>query len=99
MTTAQTRQNTPVPQSNSQGSDAGDASTRILTPLRAIKLKCTDCCCGSAKEACLCPAEFCTLWPFRRGKNPYRAKRTMSAEQRQAACERLAAVRRRAGAA
>ena len=44
-----------------------------LTPGRAIRAKCLDCCCGQVKEVRLCPSETCALWPYRRGKNPARA--------------------------
>lgn len=44
-----------------------------ITPLKAIRLKCLECSCGSAHEAKLCPAENCPLHPFRLGKNPNRA--------------------------
>lgn len=43
------------------------------TPLKAIRLKCLDCCCGSAHEVKLCTVEKCSLFPFRLGKNPNRA--------------------------
>ncbi len=43
------------------------------TPLRAIRAKCLDCCCGFANEVKLCTAEKCPLHPFRFGKNPNRA--------------------------
>lgn len=43
-----------------------------VTPLKAIRLKCLDCCCGSPKEVKQCPAEKCQLHPFRLGKNPRR---------------------------
>lgn len=43
------------------------------TPLKAIRLKCLDCCCGSAHEVKLCPASSCPLYTFRLGKNPNRA--------------------------
>lgn len=41
-----------------------------LTPIRAIRKKCLDCCCGSVKEVRLCPVEACTLHPYRLGKRP-----------------------------
>jgi len=41
-----------------------------LTPLKAIRLKCLDCCGGSRKEVRLCPAKDCPLWPYRFGKMP-----------------------------
>ena len=43
-----------------------------LTPLKAIRAYCLDCCLESAKEVKLCPAEGCPLHPFRMGHNPNR---------------------------
>lgn len=43
-----------------------------VSPLRALRLKCLDCCNGSAKEVRLCTAVDCPSWPFRMGKNPWR---------------------------
>ena len=62
-------------------------------PVKAIREKCLDCCCGQVNEVKLCTVERCALWPFRFGKNPYRQKREMSDEQRQAAVERLRRAR------
>ena len=42
----------------------------IRTPLRAIRAKCVDCCCGQLLEVRLCPSENCPLWPYRMGKRP-----------------------------
>jgi len=47
-----------------------DEMGKRLTPLRAIRLKCLDCCAGQRKEVRLCPAQDCPLWPFRFGKLP-----------------------------
>lgn len=44
-----------------------------MSPLKAIREKCLDCCCGSASEVKLCPSKGCALWPFRSGHNPNRA--------------------------
>lgn len=44
-----------------------------VSPLRALRLKCLDCCNGSAREVRLCTAVDCPSWPFRMGKNPWRA--------------------------
>ena len=41
-----------------------------VTPIKAIRLKCLDCVCGSPQEVELCPCEDCPLWAFRFGKNP-----------------------------
>lgn len=41
-----------------------------MTPIKAIRAKCLDCCCGQAKEVRLCPIEKCPLYPYRFGKRP-----------------------------
>ena len=38
--------------------------------LKAIRLKCIDCCCGQLAEVRLCPCNNCPLWPYRMGKRP-----------------------------
>lgn len=43
---------------------------KILTPVKAIRAKCLDCCCGQVVEVRLCPVEKCSLWPYRMGKRP-----------------------------
>ena len=53
---------------------------KTLSPLKAIRAKCLDCCCGSAFEVSGCTAgpqpnaEYppCPLFPFRSGHNPNR---------------------------
>ena len=40
-----------------------------LTPLKAVRAHCLDCCEGSAKEVRLCPATGCDSHPIRSGKN------------------------------
>ena len=57
------------------------------TPLRAIRAKCLDCCADSPGEVRRCSLADCPLHPFRFGRSP--KKRSLSAEQRQAAAERL----------
>jgi hypothetical protein len=44
-----------------------------MSPMKAIRAKCLDCCAGSANEVRLCVAMTCPSWPFRTGKNPWRA--------------------------
>ncbi len=46
----------------------------IRNPVKAIRAKCLDCCCGQKAEVADCPAQDCPLWPFRFGTNPYRSK-------------------------
>lgn len=65
---------------------------KITSPIKAIKAKCLDCCCGDKSEVRACPATNCPLWDFRLGKNPNR-KRTLTDEQREAARLRLAKAR------
>ena len=45
---------------------------RKLTPLKAIRAKCIDCCNNNPKEATLCSGTDCPLHPYRLGKNPNR---------------------------
>jgi hypothetical protein len=43
------------------------------SPLQALREHCLDCCAGSAHEVRLCVSVGCPAWPFRLGRNPYRA--------------------------
>jgi hypothetical protein len=62
---------------------------RAQNPLKAIREKCLDCCCGSASEIRKCVATDCALWPFRMAANPFRKRRTLSAEQKHKLLKRL----------
>ena len=64
-------------------------------PVKAIREFCLDCCGDSPSFVKECTAVNCALYPFRFGKNPYRAKREMTDEQREAAKQRLAEARER----
>ena len=46
-----------------------------LTPIKAIRAKCLDCMGGSSKEVRLCNIPECSLFPYRLGKNPARARK------------------------
>lgn len=72
-----------------------DIGHERLSPLKAIREKCIDCCAGSAYEVRRCTAVKCANWPFRMGKNPWRDKRRLTDEQRAAVAERLRAGRER----
>lgn len=65
-----------------------------ISPLKAIRLKCLDCSCGSSNEVKLCPASKCPLYPFREGRNPNIGKRELTEEQKEAARNRMAQVNR-----
>ena len=56
-----------------------------VSPLRALRLKCLDCCNGSAQEVRLCTAVDCPSWPFWMGKNPWRAPLGDAEQARRAA--------------
>jgi hypothetical protein len=43
------------------------------TPIKAMRAKCLDCCCGSTKEVRLCPVIECALYPYRFGRRPTKA--------------------------
>lgn len=42
----------------------------MLTPIKAIRAKCLDCCCESRLEVRLCTIEDCALFPYRMGHRP-----------------------------
>ena len=49
--------------------------TKRKPPLKAIRAKCLDCCCGSVKSVRYCPCDgthstWCPLWPYRFGMRP-----------------------------
>lgn len=56
-----------------------------MTPLKAIREKCLDCCCGASAEVKLCPVTGCALWQYRFGHNPNVA---LSDEERERRSER-----------
>ena len=37
-----------------------------MTPVKAIKAKCLDCCCGDRGEVKECPVKDCPLWQYRK---------------------------------
>ncbi len=41
------------------------------SPMKAIREKCLDCCCGQISEVRACESVKCSLWPFRAGQHPY----------------------------
>lgn len=64
-----------------------------ISPMKAIRLKCLDCCCNSPYEVKLCPSVDCPIYPFRLGKNPYRTPRVLSDEQKAKLIKTLATNR------
>lgn len=66
---------------------------KARNPVKAIRAKCLDCCCGQKKEVTLCSKSCCPLHPFRFGKNPFRTKREYTDEQKAAMAARMRAIR------
>lgn len=57
----------------------GNAKLLSVTPVKAIRAKCLDCCCGSINEVKACPkdgihSDYCPLWRYRLGKRPKRVE-------------------------
>ena len=50
------------------------ANSRGKSPIKAIRAKCIDCCCGQKAEVRKCVSTDCALWPFRMGVNPFHGK-------------------------
>lgn len=40
------------------------------TPIKAIRKKCLNCCCGSNKEVRECTVIKCAIYPYRFGRRP-----------------------------
>ena len=67
------------------------AGHKPMSPLKALRTRCIDCCAGSAKEVRLCTAVSCPAWPFRLGSSPWRPPASEAQrEARQQAGARLA---------
>ena len=49
-----------------------------ITPLRAIRNKCLDCCVGQLNEIKACPSVNCPLWKFRLGIHPFTKKNALN---------------------
>lgn len=61
-----------------------------LTPIKAIRAKCLDCCAGQNNEVKLCPVEKCPLYPYRFGHRPKESNYTTNdsfSEKGTATCE------------
>lgn len=56
--------------------------------LKVIRERCLDCCVYQPSEVRLCQSKDCSLWPYRMGNNPFRARK-MTDDQKQAATQRL----------
>ena len=43
---------------------------KVLTPIKSIRQKCLDCCCGQKQEVKLCTLKDCPLYAYRLGRRP-----------------------------
>jgi hypothetical protein len=96
------REPSPFPADEGEliGKDPRKVSPEILAlyhteknPLKALRARCLDCCCGQPSEVRKCTAVNCPSWPFRMGVNPFREKPVLTHAQKQARAERLAKAR------
>ena len=71
-----------------ENNETEDGNSKTMTPMKAIRAKCLDCCGGQYSEVKLCLCINCPLYDFRLGKNPNRKPRNLSDEQREALRER-----------
>ncbi len=53
-----------------------------ISPSKAIRKKCLDCCAGDTREVLECEVIKCPIWPFRFGGNPWSSK-NMSEEHKE----------------
>lgn len=53
-----------------------------LTPIKAIRAKCLDCCCQQPGDVRKCRIETCALWPYRMGRRPTAAPGPVSQKNR-----------------
>lgn len=70
---------------------------RSNNPIKRIREYCIQCVADQPKEVELCPITDCPLYDFRFGKNPFRTKRTVSEEQKEAFRSRMENARKNKG--
>ena len=85
------------PEDTEENEEESEEGTGAISPLKAIRKNCIQCI-GSIREIPKCTAsKSCPLYPFRMGKNPFRQKRVLSEEQREASRLRLQHARENKG--
>jgi hypothetical protein len=58
-------------------------------PVKAIRARCEDCCCGDKSEVRKCVSVDCPSWPFRMGKNPFRKRPVLTEAEKMRRAELL----------
>jgi len=72
-----------------------EKAVKRVSPMKAIRLKCLECCAGSSNEVKVCDMDDCPLWAYRFGRYLDRPKRVLTEDQRQELRERLAKARKK----
>jgi hypothetical protein len=67
------------------------AGHKPMSPLKALRARCIDCCADQPSEVRLCTAVACPSWPFRTGKNVWARERS---EAQRDAARKAGAIRR-----
>ena len=65
----------------------------LTNPVKAIRAFCLECCGDNRNDVRDCTAPNCALYPFRLGKNPYRAVRELTEEEKAKRAENLRKAR------
>ena len=52
--------------------ELGQLGQQSMSPMKALRLRCLDCCAGSTARVRLCVSATCPSWPFRMGRSPWR---------------------------
>jgi len=60
---------------------SGFLNDKHITPIKAIRLKCLDCCGGSSYEVSECSSSNCSLYAYRFGKRPISAHKNKTIAQ------------------
>lgn len=79
---------TEIEDTELEDTETEDGNTKVMTPMKAIRAKCLDCCAGQYSEVKMCPCTTCPLYDFKLGKNPNRKPRNLTEAQREALRER-----------
>lgn len=79
------------------GYDFHKGKDKPLTPMKSIRQKCLECCCGSSNEVKVCTICDCPLWPLRSGKTG--RKFELTDEERHRRSENLKKARKKASCA
>ena len=56
--------------SGEEGVEGEGMSEKVLTPIKAIRAKCLECCNQQFYEVRLCTVTRCSLYPYRMGHRP-----------------------------